>query len=324
VGEQPEPVVVASATPAPLRESTAGRRSEVRREVEVEDEESSGRELRRPGSVSLVEETQAWGDRVRPIARQGEPVEPIVLDDFEVEPAEDPVIGPEVAASRTRLGLTVDQLADRTRIRPHVIEAIEVDDFEPCGGDFYARGHLRTLARVLGMDVAPLLASYDERYAHAPINPRRVFEAELATGANGSIRGTRGGPNWSVLVAVVMALVLAWSIARLVMDTPPELRNPAPVLNGSGGPQGAGNAPPAKPVPVVVSAATGGARIVVRDGSGADVFKGPLAAGATKELSASPPVRVMSSDGAVTVSVAGGEPRAVGEPGVAGQGTFVD
>ena len=283
----------------------------------------AGRELRRPGSVSLVEETQSWGDRVRPIARQGEPVEPIVLDDFTVEPAEDPVIGPEVAAARTRLGLSVDQLAERTRIRPHVIEAIEVDDFEPCGGDFYARGHLRTLARVLGMDVTPLLASYDERYAHAPINARRVFEAELATGANGSIRGTRGGPNWSVLVAVVMALVLCWSIARLVMDTPPELRGSTPVLNGSGGPEGAGSAPPADPVPVVVSATSGGARVVVRDGAGEIVFSGSLAVGQSEEVRAAPPVRVQSSDGAVTVSLDGDEARPVGEPGVAGQGTFV-
>jgi hypothetical protein len=318
-----EPVVVASPTPAALRETGAARRSEVRRDVVVEQDEPEGRELRRPGRVSLVEETQSWGDRVRAIARPGEPVEPLVLDDFEVEPAEDPVIGPELAAARTRLGLTVDQLADRTRIRPHVIEAVEVDDFEPCGGDFYARGHLRTLARVLGIDVAPLLASYDERYAHAPINPRRVFEAELATGAHGSIRGTRGGPNWSVLVAVVMALVLAWSIARLVMDTPPELRGATPVLNGSGGPQGAGTAPAAEPVAVVVSASSGGAQVVVRDGAGEQVFKGNLAVGQTRELKASPPVRVMSSDGAVTVSLAGGKARPVGEPGVAGQGTFV-
>lgn len=318
-----EPVVVASPTPAALRETGAARRSEVRRDVVVDEDEPEGRELRRPGRVSLVEETQSWGDRVRAIARPGEPVEPLVLDDFEVEPAEDPVIGPELAAARTRLGLSVDQLAERTRIRPHVIEAVEVDDFEPCGGDFYARGHLRTLARVLGIDVAPLLAAYDERYAHAPINPRRVFEAELATGAHGSIRGTRGGPNWSVLVAVVMALVLAWSIARLVMDTPPELRNATPVLNGSGGPQGAGTAPLAEPVAVVVSAASGGAQVVVRDGAGEQVFKGALAVGQTRELKASPPVRVMSSDGAVTVSLAGGEARPVGEPGVAGQGTFV-
>ena len=317
--------VVASPTPAALRESTSARRSEVTRDIEVvvDDDQPEGREHHRPGRVSLVEETQSWGDRVRAIARPGEPVEPLVLDDFEVEPAEDPIIGPELAAARTRLGLTVDQLAERTRIRPHVIEAVEVDDFEPCGGDFYARGHLRTLARVLGVDVAPLLASYAERYAHAPINPRRVFEAELATGANGSIRGTRGGPNWSVLVAVVMALVLCWSIARLVMDTPPELRGATPVLNGSGGPQGAGNAPPAAPVSVVVSAVSGGARIVVRDGAGKEVFAGNLAAGQTHEVQASPPVRVQSTDGAVTVALAGGKSRAVGEPGVAGQGTFV-
>ena len=69
-----------------------------------------------------------------------------------------------------------------------MIEAIEVDDFSACGGDFYARGHLRTLARVLGLDVAPLLEIYDERYADAPIDPRRVFEAELAGAGVASAR----------------------------------------------------------------------------------------------------------------------------------------
>lgn len=315
--------IVASETPAPLRESAAGRRSEVRKDLPIEETELEGRELRRPGSVSLVEDTQVWGERVRPIAKGGDAVDPIVLDDFEVEPAADPVIGPELLAARTRLGLTVDQLADRTRIRPHVIESIEVDDFAPCGGDFYARGHLRTLARVLGVDVAPMLASYDERYAHADINPRRVFEAELATGANGSIRSTRGGPNWSLLVAVVMALVLCWSIARLVMDAPPELRGSAPVLNGSGGPGGAGATALGDPVPVVLTATTGGAHVVVRDGSAEIVFKGNLAVGEVMELKAAPPVRVQTTDGAVTVSLDGQDAKPIGESGVAGQGTYV-
>ena len=204
-----------------------------------------------------------------------------------------------------------------------MIESIEVDDFAPCGGDFYARGHLRTLARVLGVDVAPLLASYDERYAHADINPRRVFEAELATGANGSIRSTRGGPNWSLLVAVVMALVLCWSIARLVMDAPPELRGSAPVLNGSGGPGGAGSTALGDPVPVVLSATAGGAHVVVRDGAGTIVFKGNLAVGDVKELDAAPPVRVQTTDGAVTVALDGQDAKPIGESGVAGQGTYV-
>ncbi len=136
---------------------------------------------------------------------------------------------------------------------------------------------------MLGIDVAPLLTAYDERYADAPINPRRVFEAELATGANGSIRGTRGGPNWSVLVAAVMALVLAWSVARLIMDSPVELRGAAPILNGSAGVDNSAQQA-ADPVPVVLSAAGGGARVVVRDGTGKVVFTGNLAFGETKTL----------------------------------------
>ena len=53
------------------------------------------------------------------------------------------------------------------------------------------------------------------------------------------------------------------------------------------------------------------------------VFKGNLAVGQTRELKASPAGARESTDGAVTVSLAGGDARPVGEPGVAGQGTFV-
>jgi hypothetical protein len=243
-----------------------------------------------------------------------------VIDDLASLQAVEPVIGPELAAARERLRLSVDQLSERTRIRPHVIESIEADDFDPCGGDFYARGHIRTLARILGVDAAPLLASYDERYADAPVNPRRVFEAELAH--SGGIRATRGGPNWSVLVAAVMALVLAWSIARLVMDGPVS-PNDQIVLNGSGGPNRHQVAPVAPAVPVVVSAPSSGARVIVRDGAGAVVFTGDIAFGAAKTLSVSPPVRVQATDGSVTVTVDGEDRGALGSAGSPGSGTFV-
>ena len=197
-------------------------------------------------STSTHEAPDAWYDagRVRPISTLGEPVEALVIDDFVTEPAYDPVIGPELAAARTRVGLSVDELAERTRIRPHVIESIEVDDFAPCGGDFYARGHLRTLARVLGREPGPLLEQFDQRYATAPINARRVFEAELATGMTGSMRSTvGGGPNWALMVGVVLALVMTWGVIRLFAAQPQEnLQELAPVLNGSAG---VGNAAPA-------------------------------------------------------------------------------
>jgi hypothetical protein len=293
-----EPELVASATPEPARETAVAARAEVRHQARADLD-------------PLEEDTQVWGDLHANDDSDAEGVAPLLIDAYAPEPVEDPVVGPQFAVARSRLGLTVDALAERTRIRPHVIEAIEVDDFSACGGDFYARGHLRTLARVLGVDVAPLLETYDERYADAPIDPRRVFEAELA-GA-GSIRATRGGPNWSVLVAAVMALVLCWSIARLVTDGSGHVADRA-ILSGSGGPNHS-SALTAKPVPVVLTATAGGARVVVRNGVGKVVFAGDLAFGQSHTLQVSPPIRVQSTDGSVRVKVAGQDRGRMGPAG---------
>jgi cytoskeletal protein RodZ len=299
--------IVASATPSPVRETSAAARTEVTHESRAD-----------LGEV-LGEDTQLW-DVPHDLPDAAGPL--VIGDDPADQPglsAHDPVIGPQFAAARGRLGLTVDELAERTRIRPHVIEAIEVDDFAACGGDFYARGHLRTLARVLGVEGAPMLATYDERYADAPIDPRAVFEADLA-GA-GTIRATRGGPNWSVLVAAVMALVLCWSVARLVTGGPGRSSDEA-VLSGSGGPNHSRSVL-TKPVPVTITAAGGGARVVVRDGLGRLVFTGDLAYGQQHTVRASPPVRIQSTDGSVQVSVDGQDRGRMGPAGRPSSKTYV-
>ncbi|MEP9383097.1 helix-turn-helix domain-containing protein [Nocardioides sp. KR10-350] len=327
------PPLVASPTPSPLREPTVAIRTELRwqpREDDRDDDETvvhgaNALRLQPAEDASATQETELVAvlpEGVSAIATPGEPVEPLELEDFEAEPADDPVIGPELAAARTRLGLTVDTLAERTRIRPHVIESIEVDDFAPCGGDFYARGHLRTLARVLGVDAAPLLKEYDERYAAGPVDPRTVFEAELATGPTSTLRRMRGGPNWSVLVAAVMAVVLIWSVARLVMDGTGHPASTAMSLDsGSAGttnPYGKA----ADPVPVTVTAAGGGAHVVIRDSRGRVVFTGDLAFGESRSFKVSPPLRIQTSDGSLSVSVDGGPAAALGKTGEAAQKTY--
>ncbi len=264
----------------------------------------------------------AASSKVRAIARLGEPVAPLVIEDFEPHPAYDPVIGPDLAAARTRVGLSVDELADRTRIRPHVIESIEVDDFTPCGGDFYARGHIRTLARVLGKDPSPMLAAFDSRYATAPISPRRVFEAELATGLTGSMRSTRGGPNWALMIGAVLTLVLVWSAVRLFsVDSETAFETPPPVLNGSSGiGNGFGEPAAEAAVPAVettLAAVQAGAGVEVRDGQGALVFEGDLVIGEVKTLRVSPPVTVTTDNGGAVSATVGG--RDVGFLGEADQ-----
>ena len=126
-----------------------------------------------------------------------------------------------------------------------------------------------------------------------------------------------------MLVAAVMALVLAWSVARLVMDNPVDLNGATPVLNGSAGVDNGrvgGKAAPA--VPVVLSAAGGGARVIVREGSGEVVFKGSLSFGETRTLQVSPPVWINSSDGSLTASIDGEDRGALGATGRGAQEMF--
>ncbi|WP_148575091.1 helix-turn-helix domain-containing protein [Nocardioides caldifontis] len=330
------PVIVDDAEPVTERRPRWLRRSADRAPVE----ERTGDEGDEPaGAVARTEDDDSTGHtaplrvidadapavhrsgKVRAIARIGEPVAPLVIEDFEPEPAYDPVIGPELAAARNRVGLSVDELAERTRIRPHVIESIEVDDFTPCGGDFYARGHIRTLARVLGKDPAPMLAQFEARYATAPVNARRVFEAELATGMHGSIRSTYGGPNWALLIGLVLTLVLVWSGVRLFAGDGEELlQTPPPVLNGSGGLSNAYGEPPKRqvgpqPVPTTLTAVDASAHVEVRDKDGELVFEGDLVIGEVKRVEVLPPITVSSDNGgAVSVIVGQQDMGFLGEP----------
>jgi transcriptional regulator with XRE-family HTH domain len=70
-------------------------------------------------------------------------------------------IGGALAEARTEAGLTIAQVSERTRIRETIIRGIEQDDYSACGGDYYARGHIRAIARVVGTDPVPLIKEYD-------------------------------------------------------------------------------------------------------------------------------------------------------------------
>ena len=73
-------------------------------------------------------------------------------------------IGQALAQARRRAGLTVAQVSQRTRIGETIIRGIERDDYSACGGDFYARGHIRAIAKVAGIDPAPLIAEFDSTH----------------------------------------------------------------------------------------------------------------------------------------------------------------
>lgn len=66
-------------------------------------------------------------------------------------------VGSELQRVRRARGLSTAEVSDTTRIRASLIDAIERNDFDACGGDVFARGHVRTIASALELDPAPLL-----------------------------------------------------------------------------------------------------------------------------------------------------------------------
>ncbi|GAB3993626.1 helix-turn-helix domain-containing protein [Nocardioides marmoraquaticus] len=231
------------------------------------------------------------------------------------QPAADPVIGPVVAAARHRARLSIDTLSERTRIRPHVLECIEVDDFAPCGGDFYARGHLRTLARVFGLDADELVASYDAHYAQPEIEAKQVFEAELASGVGGGLRTTSTGPRWSLLAASVLLLVGIWGTARVFADDPQELVSPAPDVVDTAGLAGDdGEAPTLALAAINVTATGASPQVVVRDAEGKILWSGQLGEGQSTQVIGTAPFDVTASNGqAVQVEYLGKDRGTVGD-----------
>src|SRR5215469_2148363 len=70
-------------------------------------------------------------------------------------------VGETLAEARSRAGLSVDELSERTKIRGTVIRCIEQDDYDACGGDVFVRGYVRALASAVGIDARPLIREYD-------------------------------------------------------------------------------------------------------------------------------------------------------------------
>src|SRR3979411_3512622 len=69
----------------------------------------------------------------------------------------DMTFGEVLAAKRGERGLTIEQAAAATRVRAHYLSALESDELERLVAPVYAKGHLRTYARYLGLDPEPLV-----------------------------------------------------------------------------------------------------------------------------------------------------------------------
>jgi cytoskeletal protein RodZ len=126
-------------------------------------------------------------------------------------------IGETLAQARRAAGLTVTDISVKTKIREPLIEALEQDDYALCGGDFYVRAQVRSVAQAIGIDPVPLVSSYDEAHGWSSdgpaVRPQRapsVWQSRLGKLAR------RYRPTWAMAAAVPLVAIIGYAVFALI------------------------------------------------------------------------------------------------------------
>jgi cytoskeleton protein RodZ len=141
------------------------------------------------------------------------------------EPANEPLpadFGAQLRAAREAAGISVPTLAMRLRLHVKQVDALERCDLAALPALIYVRGFVRSVARELKIDPAPLLADLDRRAG--------VPAPTASSEASGSWRMIRFGDSSKPLIALVIGLlVVAGIVGMLLPRRPAKVAAAAPV-----------------------------------------------------------------------------------------------
>ena len=73
---------------------------------------------------------------------------------------------------RKRAGISLEQIAESTKISVRFLRAIEAEEFDQLPGGIFATSYLRQYAAAIGLDEAELLSHYDRKMNPAPLGER--------------------------------------------------------------------------------------------------------------------------------------------------------
>ncbi|MGL5857806.1 MAG: RodZ domain-containing protein [Angustibacter sp.] len=259
------------------------------------------------------------------------------------EPSGAEPLGRTLAQARIDKGMSIADVAAALSVRQTIVRAIERDDWAVCGGDVYARGHVRSYARLVDLDPAPLLIAYSRRTGWVPPSAAersaRAASSPQDQDEQSSVPLERRTVNWAVVAGVGLAIVAVFLVVQLVSDlasparptgqlasptvsvTETPVETPAGTPTGQPTPSSDSGTATASPSPsagvAVGLQATGISWVSVQDARGRTVFSGTLTKGQARSFDDDRSLRlVLGNAGAVQLTVNG---TPVGSAGDAGE-----
>ena len=144
-------------------------------------------------------------------------------------------IGKKLSQARHKRGLTIDEAAHATKLRPDKIAALENDDYGRFANNIYARGFLQIYGRFLEVDVSDFARTLDNSNPIS-VSDYQYLNNAVETRESVPERRERQRPSVAPLLFFVVLMVLglggAWLYANYqrIVGTPaaPTASTPAP------------------------------------------------------------------------------------------------
>ena len=231
-------------------------------------------------------------------------------------------LGSLIAKARKDAGLSLEDLAVKTNIRMSVLSEIEKNNFSQCGGETYARGHVRNIASILKADQKEFIRLYEEEQG----GETRSMKDLLIENSVMRLPSDARKVSWKVLVIISVASLFVVGIAQVVISNinTNDVVGAAPTASAS---PTAAESPSAEPsaqstfstgsgVEVIIEAARAKSWLFVSDAAGKILFSGQVSRGAVKSFSSDSQLNLkVGNAGGVDLKVNGKKVEVLGVDG---------
>lgn len=197
-------------------------------------------------------------------------------------------LGSMISKARIDARLSIEDLSSSTNIRVPLLRDIEANNFANCGGDTYARGHIRNIAQRLGIDPQVFLSVYEDEQMQVDRSMQEMLVETSAMKQPEEVRKV----SWKVLATISIGSLGIAGLVQIIVSNTSSPTIPAPVASASATPTESAT-PTAVPseeatvstgtgVEVVITASRAKSWLFVSDASGRTLFSGQISTGSTK------------------------------------------
>lgn len=234
-------------------------------------------------------------------------------------------LGSSITQARKSAGLTIEDLSASTNIRTALLKEIESNNFANCGGETYARGHIRNIAMKLGVDPLIYIAAFEDEQMHTDRSMKELLVENSVMRQPEEARKV----SWKVLATISVSSLFIAGLAQIIISNTASVEIPEPIASitatesATPSPEATEATPTEQAtvstgegVELVVSASRAKSWLFVSDATGRTLFSGQMSRGSSKTFRTDVSLNVkIGNAGGVDLTVNGKKVDSIGVDG---------